>query len=190
MPRLKNIRHEKACWEYIKTGNKTKAYQAAYDPDGTRLRPGVAKTMGHYLFSGKSRRRQDYAAIHQRIEEIRTAMQKKSDITLEKVLTDYQYAIDQAKNDGKLDTIVSAATAQAKLVGLLKDRIVNEPNEIESMENISDILERVGQEAGAETALALAKAFGIEAPLPSQTELETPSDSPKDIGEPPTSAVN
>jgi hypothetical protein len=182
MPRLKNIRHERFCYEFIKTGNRRQAYEAVYDPDGTRLRPNVAKTMGWQLLNL-------YPEVPKRIEEIRVAMQKKSDITIEKILSDYQYALDIAKNDGKPDSIVNAATAQAKLVGLLKDRIVNEPSEIEQMENISDILERVGQEAGADVALALAKAFGIEAPMP-ETKSETISDSPTDIGEPPTSAVN
>ena len=190
MPRLKNIRHEKFCQEYIKTGRATEAYRLAYDPDGTRLRPGVANVLCYDLLHGRRRNRMNYSAIPRRIEEIRVSLQKKADITLEKILTDYQYAIDGAKQDNKYDTIVSAATAQAKLVGLLKDRIVNEPSEIESMENISDILERVGQEAGAETALALAKAFGIEAPMPAESTKSDPQAALPDMGEPPTGAVN
>lgn len=118
------------------------------------------------------------------------SLQKKADITLEKILTDYQYALDLGKSQDKPEAIISAATSQAKLVGLLKDRIVNEPSEIESMENISDILERVGQEAGAETALALAKAFGIEAPIPAESTQSDPQAALPDMGEPPTGAVN
>lgn len=148
---LKNPRHEKFAREYVKTGIGAEAYRRAYP----RAHPiSTARVCASQLLTKPN--------IASRTSELRQALAKRADITEDKILTDYQAALDLAKTQEKPDSIVSAATAQAKLVGLLKDRIVNEPNEIEQMENISDILERVAQEAGPETALALAKAFGLD----------------------------
>jgi len=148
---LKNPRHEKFAREYVKTGIGAEAYRRAYP----RAHPiSTARVCASQLLTKPN--------IASRTAELRQAIAKRADITEDKILTDYQAALDLAKIQEKPDSIVSAATAQAKLVGLLKGRIVNEPNEIEQMENTSDILERVAKEAGPEAALALAKAFGLD----------------------------
>jgi hypothetical protein len=103
-----------------------------------------------------------YAHVDQRISELRQAMAKRADITEEKILTDYQEALQLAKAQQKPDAIVNAATAQAKLVGLLKDRIETKyVDDFDSMESISEILQAVEKQAGAEAALALSQAFGL-----------------------------
>jgi hypothetical protein len=88
-------------------------------------------------------------------------MAKRADITEDKILTDYEDALQLAKVQAKPNVIIKAATAQAKLVGLLKRRMdtknVNNP---EDMEIIDDILQQVTDEAGADAAAALAKALG------------------------------
>jgi len=90
-------------------------------------------------------------------------MAKRADITEDKILTDYQAALDLAKTQRKPDSIVNAATAQAKLVGLLKDRIeTKNVDNFENMDSISDILQAVSDQAGPEAALALAKALGVD----------------------------
>ena len=90
-------------------------------------------------------------------------MAKRADITEDKILTDYQEALALAKEQQKPDSMVNAATAQAKLVGLLKDRIeTKNVNDFENMESISDILEAVTAMIGPEAALALSKAFGLD----------------------------
>jgi hypothetical protein len=90
-------------------------------------------------------------------------MAKRADITEDKILTDHQAALDLAKTQEKPDCIVNAATAQAKLVGLLRDRIeTKNVNDFENMENIDDILQKVADEAGPEAAAALSKAFGLD----------------------------
>lgn len=88
-------------------------------------------------------------------------MAKKSDITIDKVLTDIQEAVHMAKAQAKPNDLVNAAMAQAKLVGLLRERTeIGAPGDFDGLENISDILEKVEADMGAEAALALAKAFG------------------------------
>lgn len=47
---------------------------------------------------------------------------------------------------------------------LPKEIDVNAGSDFDGMENVSDILQKVAEEAGPEAALALAKAFGLEYP--------------------------
>lgn len=114
-------------------------------------------------------------------------MAKKADITLDKVLTDCQAAIEMALAQAKPNDLVNATMAQAKLVGLLRDRTeIGAPGDFEGLENISDILEKVEAEAGAEAALALAKAFGyVKDDEPAQ-----PEDTKLAQAVPPSDAVN
>lgn len=97
-------------------------------------------------------------------------MIRRSDITIERILSDYEDAKQMAREQGKGAEIVNAATAQAKLVGLLRDRVeAGNVGDFDNMDNISEILERVALEAGPEAALALSRAFGL--PDASQTEI-------------------
>lgn len=87
---------------------------------------------------------------------------RKSEITLEKILNDYQSALEMAANSNKPGDMISAAREQARLVGLLVERReVGSVGEFEAMENVEEVLEAVAKEAGDEAAMALAKAFGI-----------------------------
>lgn len=88
-------------------------------------------------------------------------MAKKSDITMDKVLTDIEQAIEMAKAQAKPNDLVNAAMAQAKLVGHLRERTeIGQPGDFDGLEDISDILEKLAADAGPEAALAVAKAFG------------------------------
>ena len=95
-------------------------------------------------------------------------MAKKSDITLDKLLTDLEHAVQMSKTQAKPNDLVNATMAQAKLVGLLRDRVeAGAPGDFDGLENISDILEKVERELGAEVALILAKTFGY---APAETD--------------------
>jgi hypothetical protein len=87
-------------------------------------------------------------------------MVKKIDITIEKIINDYQYALDLAKEQGRPAEIVSAATAQAKICDLLRERLKIEQGD--SPENISDIIQQVGEIVGVDAAAGLVKAFGLD----------------------------
>lgn len=115
-------------------------------------------------------------------------MAKKSDITMDKVLTDLETAIFMAKAQAKPNEIVSGAMAQAKVVGLLRDRVeTGNVGDFDGMDNLSEILEKVAEEAGPEAALALSKALGVGESTPEPVEEE---DSQLAQAIPPSDAVN
>jgi phage terminase small subunit len=145
---LKNPRHEKFAREYVKTG--IGAYRRVYP----RANPvSTARVCASQLLTKPN--------IARRTIELKQAMAKRAHITEDKILTDYEEALRLAKAQGKPNAIIKAATAQAKLVGLLKDRIeTKNVNDFEDMENIDDILQKVADEVGPEVAAALAKALG------------------------------
>jgi Terminase small subunit len=149
---LKNPRHEKFAREYVKTGIGAEAYRRVYP----RAHPtSTARVCASQLLTKPN--------IASRTVELRHAMAKRADITEDKILTDYEEALQLAKAQAKPDSIINAATAQAKLVGLLKDRTeTKNVNEFENMESIDDILQKVADEAGPEAAAALSKAFGLD----------------------------
>ena len=90
-------------------------------------------------------------------------MAKRADITEDKILTNYEEALVLAKKQEKPDSMVNAATAQAKLVGLLKDRIeTKNVDEFENANTVSEILQLVTDRVGPEAALALSRAFGLD----------------------------
>ena len=152
MPVLKNPRHEKFAREYVKTGIGAEAYRRVYP----RAHPiSTARICASQLLTKPN--------IVSRTVELRQAMAKRADITEDKILTDYEEALKLAKAQRKPNSIINAATAQAKLVGLLKDRIeTKNVNEFENMESISDILQAVADQAGPEVAAALSKAFDLD----------------------------
>jgi hypothetical protein len=177
MAALRNLRHEFFVRHYIETGgNGAEAYRRVSEqfPNKPLINPHGARVIAHGI-----RKRPE---VRRREQELRHKMAKKADITMEKVLSDYQDALDMAKMNAKPAEMISAATAQAKLVGLLRDRVeTGQPGDFDGLENISDILEKVEQDMGAEAALALAKAFGYAKTETAEdvalAEAETPSDA-------------
>jgi hypothetical protein len=148
---LKNPRHEMFVREYIKSGIKAEAYRRVYP----HVKPKTtARTAAFRLMT-----RDD---VSRRYWQLQEQNMKRADITIEKVLQDYQYALDLAKEKASPGEITTAATAQAKLVGLLIDR--RESGNAGDFDNVSDVdtlLAKVTAEVGPEAADALAKAFGI-----------------------------
>ena len=151
--------------EYIRCNDQSRAYRKYY--------PEISNKNSLYAASSRFFSK-PYAKY--RLKELRDRMTKKSDITMEKVLTDYQVALEKARDgikeivDGKevwlvapkTSDIISAATAQAKLVGLLIERKeVGNAGDFSQMDNVSDILQAVSDQAGPEVALALSTALGL-----------------------------
>lgn len=152
MPMLRNPRHEKFAREYVRTGIGAEAYRRAYP----RAHPtSTARVCASQLLTKPN--------VVRRTVELRQAMARRADITEDKILTDYQIALEIAKEQARPDSIVNAATAQARLTGLLRDRTeVGKPGDFEQLESISEVLEKVAQESGPEGALALSKAMGLD----------------------------
>lgn len=185
---LRNLRHEYFCREIILNGgNGTEAWRSVNERFPHSQRATHPKTYGVV-----AARLNKYPYIRKRIAELRAEMARKADITLEKVLTDYQLALDMAKSQGKPGEIVTAATAQAKLVGLLRDRIeTGAVGDFDSMD-VGQILETVASEAGQEAANALAKIFGID-PVAAQPKTSgKPSNGEIELlqSDPPSDAMN
>jgi hypothetical protein len=143
---LREKRHELFLREYLINGwNGKEAYIKVYGPVKT------AETQACKLLKKPH--------VRQRFNQM---VIKRADITEERILSQYQDAYDMARDQGKSADMISASTAQAKLVGLLKDRIEHgAPGEFEHMENASDVLAALSDQVGPEAALAVGKALGI-----------------------------
>lgn len=114
---------------------------------------------------------------------------KRSDITIDKILTDYQQALDLAKGQGNSPAIVNAAQAQAKLVGLLRERVeTGAVGEFGDTTSIEGILEVVSKEVGPEAAMMMASMFGLSVPESNTTKQM--KEAALFISDPPTEAVN
>jgi len=149
---LPNPRHELFCREYIKTGVASKAYRRAYphvNPLGSSW-AGASRLLRH-------------VKVKRRIVALQEQIMKRSDITVEKILLDYQRALDLAKAQSKPNEMVLAAKEQARLVGLLVERKeLGGVGDFENLHNPEDVLAKVALELGPEAAAALGKAFGVE----------------------------
>lgn len=178
MPPLKNLRHEKFIREHIKLcgENAQLAWQLASPPGKKFKHENSPDTMACRILKNP--------AVKARYEELVQQMAKRADITIDKILTDYQEALTLAKRQEKPDGIVNAATAQAKLVGLLRERVeAGKPGDFETMDNISDVIQAIADAAGPEVAMAISKAMGL---------IEEPNEREADLTEikPASDAVN
>jgi hypothetical protein len=152
MKRL-TAKHDQFVVEYIKSGFIGPSYRKVF---GNKSDNG-ARVNGCRLMK--------QPLIIERIEQVRARMAKRSDITIEKILTDYQDAMALAREQGKANEIVMAATAQAKLVGLLRDRVeTGAAGEFDALDNMSQIVEKIAAEAGPEAAVAFMAMFNRENP--------------------------
>jgi len=185
MAALKRMRHEMFAREYILNGeNASAAYRltAQHFPNKPLVHPKSAAVVGYTILQRPE--------VKRRIFELRDIMAKKSDITLDKLLTDIQEAMFMAKTQAKPNDVVNAALAQAKLVGLLRDRVeAGAVGDFDGIDNISEVLEKVAQDISPEVALALSKAFGYTKDEP-ETQSEPVEESPLAQAIPPSDAVN
>src|ERR1700674_5815786 len=170
---LRDPRREVFVQQWLAGKSLGQAYQAAgyrgdrRDAWHVRRRPDVARRIDFIMDTR--------AKLYER--SMVRAM-KKSEVTMEKILTDYQSALDMARGQEKPDVIVKAADAQAKLVGLLRDRIEQgDVGDFHDVEDISEIIETIRKEKGDDAALFLMKAFGLNNPdhadIPDNTAEQT-----------------
>ena len=169
MPALKNPRHELFVREYIKTGIAAKAYIKAFNPPNKQ----AARISASRLLTS--------ANVNRRITELRERIMRRSDVTIEAILSEYEEARNLAKSQEKAAEMLAASEKKAKLVGLLVDRReVGNAGEFDAMNEPSAILEKVAEEAGPEAAMALAKAFGLMDDQAIEKAKLLDSDSPSD----------
>jgi hypothetical protein len=180
------MRHEMFAREYLLNGeNASAAYRltARHFPNKPLVHPKSAAVVGYTILQRPE--------VKKRIYELRTIMAKKSDITLDKLLTDIQEAMFMAKTQAKPNDVVNAALAQAKLVGLLRDRVeAGAVGDFDGIDDISAVLEKVSQDISPEVALALSKAFGYHTKETLETQSEPVEETKLAQAIPPSDAVN
>lgn len=155
MPPLPDFRQEMFVRELIKNrlqgGSQVNAWIASH--------PGVKSRA---VANAAASRAIKYPNIQARYQELMAKHMKKADITIEKILADYQLALDMAKAQDKPSEIISAAREQARLMGLLRERIeAGGVGDFDNVTDVGEILDVVEREAGKAAAIALAKAFNI-----------------------------
>ena len=150
-------RHELFVREVIRTGgNGAEAYRRAAKvyPVKPLTNPNCARVIACRILK--------YPEVQARYQELQAQMAKRADITEDKILSDYQWAIESAKQQDKPNEVTMAATAQAKLVGLLRDRVeTGEVGDFNDMSTLEEVLEGVSDLVSPEAAAELARAFGI-----------------------------
>jgi hypothetical protein len=171
------IRQELFLRETMKVTNATEAWQRVYKTPSR----ASAKTLASRTLAKPH--------VKRRYNELLERQMKKSDITVDKVLSDLQWSIDRGKADGKPSDVIAGANAQAKLVGLLRDRVeTGTVGEFGDSNSIADVLELVAKEAGPEAAMTLAAMFGLEVPKTQATKAM--EEAVLFIAESPSDAVN
>lgn len=81
---------------------------------------------------------------------------KRADITIDKILSDYQFALDMAKAQEKPDSVVKAADSQAKIVGLLRERLeTGQVGDFSDAESENEIINALTPEQRADLARLL-----------------------------------
>ena len=178
-PNLRRERYGLFLREYFNCDwNGKLAYQRVYG----NCKPTSAQTSASILLAKPEVRRE--------LKRMIARVIKRADITEEKILTQYQEAYDIARDQSKTADMVSATTAQAKLVGMLKERIEHgAPGEFEHYDNISEVLKALSEQLGPEAALRIGEAVGVTLELEAKPVVEP--DQPSLAEVPPASdAVN
>jgi hypothetical protein len=149
--KLANIRHEQFITELFRAEfNASEAYRKVYPA----VRQDVARVCASKLLAS--------ANVKRRLEERQQAMIKRADVTVDRILNEYEEARDLAKSQAKPEAMMAASEKKAKLVGLLVERRESgQPGDFDGLQDPAEIIARVANEAGHDAAKALAKAFGI-----------------------------
>jgi hypothetical protein len=152
------VRQELFLRECMKTPIKAEAWQRIYRSNRQTARIMASRTLKK-------------PHVAKRYNELLERQMKKSDISVDKILGDYQNALDMAMRQERAGEVIAAASAQAKLVGLLRERVeTGGVGDFGDANSISDVLELVAKEAGPEAAMTLAAMFGLEVPKSQTTK--------------------
>lgn len=152
----RNQRPDMFLREYIANGmDGAKAYRKVYGPIKT------ANTQAYKLLARPK--------VRARYQQMMKKILNRADITEERILGKYEEAFDLAQEQGKPSDMIAAATSQAKLVGMLRDRIeAGSPGDFDRMESISDVLAAIAERAGPDVALKISDALGIARQIEAQ----------------------
>lgn len=146
------MRHEKLLTELFRCDfNQAEAYRRVYPT----VKPDVARVCASKVLT--------LAHVKRRLEERQKAMLKKADITVDRILNEYEDARALAIQQGKPEAMMAASEKKAKLVGLLIDRREQgNAGDFDSLQTPEEVIALLTEQAGPEAAEALAKALGLQ----------------------------
>jgi hypothetical protein len=165
MARELNPRQQRFVGEYLKTANATLAYAlAGYQNTTAESRQNAAsRLLGH-------------VGVKREINRRKRAMLKRSDITIEKLLSDADAARELAMRIDQPAAATSAVQLQAKLVGLLVDRKESgAPGEFAGLTTPDQVIDAIRLELGEAAANALRALLN---PPPAPVVADEPSQPP------------
>ncbi len=148
--------------EYVKNGgNYRKAWEKAYRADYAK--PYMARQCAYVTMKRPNVR----AYLERKLKR----MVKRADLTEDRLLTQYQEAYDLARGQVKTADMIAATTAQAKLIGMLRDRVeTGTVQDYASMESMQEVLTQLAADIGEDAARKIADALGIETPAATLAE--------------------
>jgi hypothetical protein len=133
-------KQERFVSEYLKTGNASAAYRAAYSAE--KMKPTTVTRMAHDLL--KNRNITAMLSSHQK------ALQKRTEVTLENLTSELEKDRELAREKGQMSAAISASKAIGDLHGLQVEPRKNERPAFEGTtteqleERLQSELERVG----------------------------------------------
>lgn len=98
------------CLAYIETGNASEAYRRSYNT--ANMADKTAQREGYNLLQNP--------LVQARIEELRTKVMERHEITVDTLLAELEEARLLGKETGKASAMVTASMGKAKLLGLDK----------------------------------------------------------------------
>ena len=98
------------CLAYIETGNASEAYRRSYNT--ANMADKTAQREGYNLLQN--------TLVQARIEELRTKVMERHEITVDTLLAELEEARLLGKETGKASAMVTASMGKAKLLGLDK----------------------------------------------------------------------
>ncbi len=107
------IKQEKFCNLYIELGNASEAYRQSYNCE--KMKPESVNIKAFELLNN--------GKITLRIEELRSELAKRHDITKDTLIIELEEARQMAKDTAKAASMVSATMGKARILGLDKQVI-------------------------------------------------------------------
>jgi hypothetical protein len=159
-----NPRQQRFVAAYLKTGIASLSYAlAGYQPTTRESQDNAAsRLLGNVGIK---------AAIRQK----RRAMLKRSDITIEKLLSDTEDARKLAMASAQPSAATGAVQLQAKLVGLLVDRReTGQPGDFAGLTTADEVIAAIRAEMGEDAAKALASLVAKATPAQAAPAEEAP----------------
>jgi hypothetical protein len=144
MPALKRVRHERFAQAIAKGMTQRQAYLGA----GYVATPDAADACASRLLST--------AKVEQRVVEVLKPVAKETQVTLASILVQTMQTIAAASAAGQHGAALQGLTLQAKLLGLLRDKVeVGGPGAFDGLDSPEKVMDAVRRDLGPQAAAML-----------------------------------